>query len=207
MTERLTPTAQGATRGAAVAVVFGLVHLSIMWSQFQPWGLSEKPVMFANIAQILALIFTVMFAAGAAVFVVPRASRQAAIALLCGALVGGGILVADVFAYRFVHDAGCRRIISRGQPVVAAIQRFQVDAGRPPDSLEELVPKYLPSMPSTGAAIAPEFSYSRDEALRWQLVVALPQSIMDDSSLMYTSDHTYGACAYRYRDWALTSCQ
>jgi hypothetical protein len=47
----------------------------------------------------------------------------------------------------------------QGMVVVEAIERFHSDNDRPPSSLADLVPNYLPSMPSTGLSEYPDYEY------------------------------------------------
>ena len=63
-------------------------------------------------------------------------------------------------------------------------------------TLEELVPKYLPAIPLTGAAICPEFSYGGD-GRSWHLAVGLTQWVLDDTRLLYRSDGQPADCGYR----------
>jgi hypothetical protein len=50
-----------------------------------------------------------------------------------------------------------RRIIANGRPLTEAIQKFAAEHGAPPQSLSQLVPRYLPKLPETGTFNYPEF--------------------------------------------------
>ena len=165
--------------------------------------------MLANVAFALFACLVVVLGFGALLVALPamlaKRSRSAGLGLAYGALIAIGLVAADVVLYSAVRDAGIRRLISRGDQIVAAIGSFERDQGRVPASLEELVPKYLAKIPTTEAAICPEFSYGGDSR-SWEIAVGLTQWILDDTRLLYHSDQQYGGCAYRYGPWALSSC-
>jgi hypothetical protein len=55
------------------------------------------------------------------------------------------------------------RVARRGATIVAAIDAYQRDHHEPPASLAALVPRYLASVPSTGAPAYPGFEFERYE--------------------------------------------
>jgi len=65
---------------------------------------------------------------------------------------------------------------TRARPLIRAIDRFIASEGRPPASLDELLPNYLDQIPTPLSAARPHFSYfkspeARLEAGCWELVV------------------------------------
>jgi hypothetical protein len=50
-------------------------------------------------------------------------------------------------------------VTRRGQPLIDAIESYRTDNGAYPESLDQLVPEYLESIPDTGLAMYPEFEY------------------------------------------------
>jgi hypothetical protein len=65
-------------------------------------------------------------------------------------------------------------IISRAQPLVQAVHRYEKERGRPPARLGDLVPKYISAIPATGLPTYREFLYTVHEASgRWGLSVKL----------------------------------
>jgi len=67
------------------------------------------------------------------------------------------------------------RVIERGAPLVQAIRTYESDTGQPPPSLDALVPKYLPAVPTTGLEAFPEYGYTvdRERPHRWRLSVRM----------------------------------
>jgi hypothetical protein len=110
-----------------------------------------------------------------------KRARSAALALTMGSLIFlcSGVLALAV--ERRLEDAGVDRAIQRGQPLVDAIERFQAANGRSPESLQELVPSYIASVPGTGASAFPEFTYlpTTGQAGAWSLSVHIGKILFD----------------------------
>jgi len=52
-----------------------------------------------------------------------------------------------------------RGVIQRAEPLIAALDQYHNEEGEYPDSLQDLVPKYLSEIPQAGLARCPEFHY------------------------------------------------
>jgi hypothetical protein len=71
------------------------------------------------------------------------------------------------------------RVTERGQPIVDAIKAYENKNGHPPASLDELVPDYLDTVPTTGIGAWPKFYYhtghpDRSEGNEWDLSALVP---------------------------------
>ena len=196
-----TEGGQGLAWAVGTTSCVAVAHLSVAWSTWHPWGASESTLVVANVGFAL-LACLIVAAAGLALLAGLGKERADAAGSggAYGAVIVVGIIAADIFLYWVMHDAGIRKITSRGDQIVAAIGRFEDDHGRAPDTLEQLVPAYIPAIPLTDTALCPEFSYGRD-GQSWELAVGLTQWILDDTRLLYRSDGRDGACADRA--WAL----
>ena len=75
--------------------------------------------------------------------------------LTFASLVGMMALGSELRGWAFSRTA------NRAETLVDAIKRFERNEGHPPDSLKDLVPKYLTSIPKTGLESYPEFEYER----------------------------------------------
>lgn len=72
-----------------------------------------------------------------------------------GLFAGAGLLLSLVLHVLVVRAVGTRRkaeSIRRGDTIAAALSSFRAEYDRYPDSLPELVPKYLPEIPMTAMA-------------------------------------------------------
>jgi hypothetical protein len=85
--------------------------------------------------------------------------RRRALHNVALAVVFIGCFVGGLVWGRFVRQGELERLPSRAQPLVDAITAYETKNGRPPDSLDELVPDYLSSIPDTGVGYDPRFSY------------------------------------------------
>lgn len=84
----------------------------------------------------------------------------------CVVLCGLGISALRLSQH--LRSAAFWRAGGTGNQVVAALNRFHGDKGKFPESLNELVPEYIPLVPSTGLLGYPEFYYHKaDEENDW----------------------------------------
>ena len=97
-------------------------------------------------------------------------------------LIGGGLTLRLLFDRTREFKAKARE----GEPIVTAIESFIHDAGRPPDSLRELVPQYLPSLP-------PLQDYSNRVFFAWDYSV-----VSNRSGVSYTLGHFMGKGGVRF---------
>lgn len=163
----------------------------------------------------LAFVFCLFIAAGvvlvAPVLMLFRSRRRSALIHL-----GMAVLFALSFAggqlLRYVvwrHEVEC--VTARGEPLVRAVHAFEAKHGRPPESLDQLVPAYLPEVPPTGIGAFPDFRYITGKAESydgnpWVLIVIPPIAAGFDT-LMYFPRQNYPATGYggwleRVGDWA-----
>jgi hypothetical protein len=110
--------------------------------------------------------------------------------------------------------AGFEAVADRSHSLVAAIHRFEMTHGRPPDSLEALVPEYLDTVPVTGLAAYPKYQYARtsdsDSQIYlgnpWRLSIQTGYSLGFDQflflPLLNYPTHGYGGWLERIGDWA-----
>lgn len=105
-----------------------------------------------------------------------------------------------------------RRVVIHSKPLVAAIHAFENANGRPPASLDELVPVHLPAVPETSIGIHPRYKYvvgqpgDRD-GNPWALTVTPPCVPGGFDVLMYFPQQNYPERGYggrleRVEDWA-----
>jgi hypothetical protein len=106
------------------------------------------------------------------------------------------------------------RLAERSTMLVQAIRRYEEEHGRPPEALEGLVPKYLPSVPSTGMMGYPQYVYhqgpevaSRYVGNVWILKVPASNGFSSWDEFLYFPLQNYPATGYGgelegMRDWA-----
>ena len=108
----------------------------------------------------------------------------ACVGLLPGMYVGAGLRwwAFDLFS-------------GRSMVVVEAIERYTDTTGKPPDSLSDLVPAYLPELPKTGMAAYPDYDYETKSGPctiknRWRLWVEVHEFI-DMNRMLYCPEQDY----------------
>ena len=68
-----------------------------------------------------------------------------------------------------IQTASFHDLAERSMPLVNVVRAYETAEGHPPKSLEELVPKYLDSVPSTGLAAYPNYEiHMGEESSMWK---------------------------------------
>ena len=110
--------------------------------------------------------------------------------------------------------AGMRSFSQRSQSLINAINAYERDHSAPPGSLDDLVPDYLPAVPSTGMMAYPEYQYYTDDEAKehyadnpWALSVFTPGGGINFDMMLYFPnqnypDRGYGGGLERVGDWA-----
>lgn len=73
-----------------------------------------------------------------------------------------------------MRDAELPVTIKQAAPIVAAIERYVQDHGKPPDTLNSLIPEYLSQLPDAGPVAEDGWHYSTDvdgDAGGWTLLI------------------------------------
>lgn len=113
-------------------------------------------------------------------------------------------------------------LASDGERIVKAIRLFEKAHGKPPETLEDLVPEYFTEIPMTGIGCCPRYGYivssaqshtENKEALagvRWAIYLSIPSFQTDWRCLLFVSDTRYDnihdvTVFTRIKDWAILS--
>jgi hypothetical protein len=161
-------------------------------------------VLFALVAAAVLIAAPVLFLFRAFRFRALTAFAQAGLFL---ASYLGGLTLGRVVWLDRVNG-----VVERGEPLVAAIHEYVGRQGRPPGSLDELIPQDLAAIPSTGIGAFPQFRYVVGEPGRydgnpWVLLATPPCHPMGFDALMYFPVQNYPAQGYggaleRVSTWA-----
>lgn len=139
-----------------------------------------------------------------------RFRRYAAVIALCCAVYfaafGAAVRIGDN-----IRMSAFRRLAERSEPLIAAIRAYEQKHGRPPESLQALVPEFISSVPSTGMGAYPEYRYSpagtNDHGNPWVVTVFTPSGGINFDQFMYFPltnypERGYGGWLERVGDWA-----
>ena len=145
---------------ASLLAAVALIPLAVAWASgavlqpVHPWAASfARALVPWNLFFGLVAMVLVPFGVFGAVLLAYRGRSRGLVlhwfAVGVGAWIGLSAMIdgRDVQAAR---PAALATVARNGEPVVEAIERFRGRYGRVPDSLNELVPGFLPKMPSTG---------------------------------------------------------
>ena len=161
------------------------------------YSVRHFPTLF--VAFPLALLAMVLFPGWIALCVAPGLAsvRRAATRVLAICVMGFAVLVVAEWAAHDVRQAVLQRAADRMTPLVAAIQRFETETGRPPYDLAELPPRYAPMAQHFGVRGCRSLQYSvapADVDWRWQLGLECPNG-------MLRLDRFFFRPTRNYADW------
>ena len=207
-----------ATRRDSALALFAFAISAIWYFPFSQW-ISTTPVgtslfLWGEIIYALPLIAAVP---GIPILVIcllfQRVRRRAAFLLVFAVLLIPCCVAGIVLGHK-TRMVCMRAFAQRSQPLIGAIRKYELDHSMPPQSLNDLVPEYLPAVPSTGMMAYPEFRYHTGTEARdrfannaWALSVATPSGGINFDMVLYFPeqnypDRGYGGSLERVGDWA-----
>jgi hypothetical protein len=90
--------------------------------------------------------------------------------------------------------------VSRGDRLVAAIRSYEHEHSHRPDTVQDLVPRYLTQLPDTGVPVFPAFRYMPGTT-DWSL--STPVSVRSGHFITFRSDQKYPPDVQRVGAWGL----
>lgn len=166
---------------------------------------------------VLPLVFLVVaslvIAVGAFICLPFAGVRRRAFLILIASLIWYGSAVISVKGGEAMRIHAFRELAQRSSPIVEAIKNNELTNGVPPNILEELVPGYLPVLPSTGIKAYPYYklyspkSKTDIDGNPWMLYVDTPSGGINFDMLIYLPkenypDTGYGGWLERVDRWA-----
>jgi hypothetical protein len=127
------------------------------------------------------------------------------VAIIGAVLFGGGVVfAASPFFSHELRLHAFERAAQRSRPLVSAIRSFEQLNGRPPETLAQLVPTHLESVPTTGIWTHPRFTYEVEHPSApasnstWRLSIELSMDQFDFDPYGHTKT---GPSTRRLGDW------
>jgi len=166
-------------------------------------------LLFALLFALLGLAWVISAVCSPIPSIQSGAQISLAVCSVSIACLFGGSLIGSYIGRRIEWKA-LEQLAERSRPLLAAIEAYEKKFGQPPDSLEKLMPDFLPAIPSTGIGTTPEYQYSRAltdgfyGSNKWVLEVRqfgfntfiyLPRQ-------NYSSAFSHGHVVRRIGDWA-----
>lgn len=190
---------RGLLWGAGLGLVGGGIPAFAVAGSTYKWGLPAGWIATHCLVPLLTIAALIALGLGIAL-VVSADRRHLGITISIAAVlvaVAGPTLLWPAFQIRQV---GLERFATRASdPVVDAIESYVEEHGRAPESLDELVPAYLPSIPSSGLASDTSGyrchtpgSSGRDLGRQpWLLTVNLKARFLGDDVLIFAPEPGY----------------
>lgn len=191
----------GLSAKTAIALAAGLIITE--WYAVSPIGVGGSGALPG-----IHLIFMMpTFAAILGLFISPfclpfRQVRRKAFSTLICCILFLAIVIPIGRLAGMVRTSAFQRLAKRCEPLVAAIQKYSQERGKPPESLHELVPRYLPAIPTTGMPAYPKFEYRAGrEASEWAgnpwvLYVNTPSTGLNWDRFLYFPLQNYPSTGY-----------
>ncbi len=181
------------------------------WLAVSPWGAKWLVAVSSVVTMPATLAVVGIFVAPC--FLLSRKHRRSAVfALVCSVTCVVGFTVGAVAGSQ-IRRAAFIGLAERGKPLVEAVKTYERNHGRPPESLNSLVPDYLPAIPSTRMGAYPAYEYaSGDRARRfetnpWVIYVVTPSGGINFDQFLYFPLQNYpkkgfGGWLERIGEWA-----
>ncbi|HEY0156521.1 MAG TPA: hypothetical protein VGF28_04435 [Thermoanaerobaculia bacterium] len=187
-----------ALSGAGAALLVSAIAIGCELYALSPRGSGQW--LGAPLAAVLLLMASAFVFMLASIFLAPPWTRRVAdaVAMFCFVYFVVGVLGA--VAERRMRMDAFAQLARRSEPLVAAIHAFEDDHGRPPASLAELVPRYLPAVPQTRMGAYPHYVYETGN--EWLLRVPASTGPMNFDAFVYYPEQRYGRSGTRVGKWA-----
>jgi len=146
---------------------------------------------------VLALLVTFV----AMVLTPIRAARPLALKVFMNSFCAFILLLVSIFVCQSIRLAAGADLSKRSHSLVLAISAYQTLKGHPPRALTDLVPVFLPAVPSTGFGAFPRYLYSVSEYEDpewWELRVPCSLGGPDFSYFVYRTDRNYYVYNHRF---------
>lgn len=136
-----------------------------------------------------------------------------AASMLLVACVGATTVVALLDVGNRIRACAFARAADRAVPLIAAIDGFVAEHGRPPSDLGALVPDWIDAIPSTSLLTYPDFEYERSELRRestfdvgglpdtWSLRIHCSRGVVNWDVFVYYPDGLYEGVGRRWGGW------
>jgi len=199
--------------GALLSLAVNGLFLFACWYTVSSIGHGGRMVSLLSCFAVLSAAVAPVAIPVCAVALLVRTVRNGALVILVASAVSLGIWRPCLRAGQRIRMAAFHRQAERGAAVVQAIKRYEATHGRPPPTLETLVPSLLPGVPSTGMPAYPEWCYKAGHGAHewdgnpWVLYMNCSWLFCQFDMFMYFPKQNYPETGYgggleRIKDWA-----
>lgn len=150
----------------------------------------------------LLVVASLAIAVGALLCLPFAGVRRNAFLILVASLIWYGSAVIGIKGGEAMRIHAFRELAQRSSSIVEAINSYELTNGVPPNTLEKLVPEYLPALPSTGIKAYPYYelylpkSKTDIDGNPWMLSVSTPSGGINFDMLIYLPKENYPDTGY-----------
>jgi len=182
----------GATVGAIAGAVF--IAMEYLWLYI---GDSLVTFLFGGGAALLFGGALLGILVSLIQMIIPKFRRRAISNALTCLFIVGFVGLASLGA-SMVRSHGLREAADRAVPLIQAIRDYENSSGRPPESLEALVPSGLDAIPGTGLGVHRNFEYETGPGSlaertgnSWVIYIPASRGPLDWSMFIYCPNQEY----------------
>lgn len=206
----------------SIPVVFCLIFPLVAWPFATSVTMSPRGTGSFEFGIGILFMFSFLLIAGvffiSALCLIFRPLRLIALISLLICLASGFSFIVGLFAggsiSKHTQMNALGQLAERSKPLIAAIKSYDQKFGHPPNSLDALVPEFIPKVPTTGIGVQPNYEF---ESLTnnstygknpWVLYVNNPSADpMSFDCFLYLPLQDYSVLSYGYvvrriGDWA-----
>jgi hypothetical protein len=158
-----------------------------------PWTIPGAEILVLGAAAVGIFAFVSAFIAY--LFGRPTAGRKLTLTAAAAAL----LFVPVVLVAGKLRLAAFGLVAERSEPLVQAIQRYEKDSGRPPATLEALLPRHLAALPlgiPPYRVLAGDEARNRCSGSRWILIADVGTGILNWDEFLYTEAKAGEKCGF-----------
>ncbi len=197
-------------------VVFGVSALA--YFPFSEWisttSIGTCLFLWGQLIYLLPLICFAFAVPVLLVCLIPKSMRPQALRCLLVVILFVPCCLGGILLGSKTRTAGMQNFAQRSETLIAAIKKYEQDNSDPPESLNDLVPNYLPSIPSTGMMAYPQYEYHSGPEAReryadnpWAISVLTPSGGINFDVMLYFPKqnyptHGFGGSLQRIAEWA-----
>lgn len=180
--------------GIGIAIGFFPVVCELIVMSSLPGAISGWLCLLQMILFVFSFLFALLGLVPALTLMLFRGTRRTVGLVWIACVISLLFSLPGISLSHFVRLNGFRQMAERTKPLIAAIKRFEAERKAPPAELEDLVPKYIPQIPSTGIGAYPEYRYERlmDEPDSWELRVDCGLGVLNWDEFFYRPSEKYG---------------
>ena len=146
---------------AAISLAVGLLGILAEYYAVSEAG-NDGP-RFLILPMMLPIVAALLVMLLGPIFLIRRKTRPLVLRVIAASAVYLTIGYLCLHIGNTVRRSAFEQLADRSAPLIDAIRGYELATGAPPDSLSQLVPEYLPEVPSTGMGANPEYHYFAGE--------------------------------------------